>query len=63
MLHAVVTPVLMGLLFFGALMPVGLLIRLLGKDILHLRREAEAATYWVSCDGAGSRPDAMKDQF
>lgn len=63
LLHGVVTPVLMGLIFFGALMPMGLLMRLMGKDLLRLRRDAAATSYWLACPDAGARTDTMKDQF
>ena len=61
-LHDIVNPVIMGLLFVTSIVPIGLLMRLLGKDFLRLRRDPSAATYWIPC-GAAERPDAMKDQF
>lgn len=61
-LHAVVNPILMGLLFVVSIVPIGLLTRLLGKDFLRLRRDPAAETYWIACDPA-NRQDAMKDQF
>lgn len=61
-LHGIVNPVMMGLLFAVAILPVGLLMRLAGKDPLRLRFEPAADTYWIACDPP-DRPDAMKDQF
>ena len=61
-LHAIVNPVIMGLLFVVSIVPIGLVMRLLGKDFLRLRRDPGAATYWIPCEAA-TRPDAMKDQF
>jgi len=61
-LHAAVSPVVMGLLFFVSIVPIGLLMRLSGKDVLRLRRDPSAETYWIACDPA-DRHDAMKDQF
>jgi predicted membrane metal-binding protein len=61
-LHGIVNPVMMGLLFAVAILPVGLLMRLAGKDPLRLRFEPGADSYWVACDPP-DRPDAMKDQF
>ena len=62
-LHAVVTPLLMGLIFFLVVTPTGWLMRRFGKDILHLRRDPDAATYWVDCAAATDRVQPMKDQF
>lgn len=62
-LHMVVTPLMMGAIFFVAVMPMGLLLRLLGKDVLKLRRDPAVKSYWVACEGSGARPGAMKDQF
>jgi predicted membrane metal-binding protein len=62
LLHAIVNPLLMGLVFAVAIVPLGLVLRLLGKDLLRLRRDPSAATYWIARE-ASARPDAMKDQF
>ena len=63
LLHAIVNPILMGLVFALAIVPTGLLLRLAGKDPLRLRRDPAAATYWVACGGGANRADGMKDQF
>lgn len=62
-LHAVVSPLMMGAIYFVAVMPIGLLMRLLGKDVLKLRRDPAVKSYWIACEGIGARPGAMKDQF
>jgi len=45
-LGRIVAPVLLGLIFFVVVMPMGLLLRLLGKDLLRLRRDPSDTTYW-----------------
>jgi len=62
-LHKVVNPIVMALVFFGAVVPTGLIVRLLGKDLLRLRRQADANTYWIERRPAGPAPESMKDQF
>lgn len=42
----VVSIVVMALLFFGLLTPVGLVFRLMGRDILNRRFDPGASTYW-----------------
>jgi hypothetical protein len=63
LLSMVMSPVVMALLYFGAVLPVGLLMRAFGKDPLRLRREPAAATYWIDRPAAEQRADAMRDQF
>src|SRR5262249_36267860 len=47
-LHRIVNPVVMTLLFVTTIVPVGLLMQGFGKDPLRLRREPEAPTYWIA---------------
>lgn len=62
-LHYVVSPVAMALLFFLAFLPVGLLLRLFGKDVLRLRREPESSSYWIVRNPPGPPPASMTEQF
>jgi hypothetical protein len=63
LLHKVVNPIMMALVFFGAVLPTGLVMRALGKDPLRLKRQPEAHTYWIERRPAGPTPESMKDQF
>ncbi len=58
-LSAVMTRVILGITFFAVIMPIGLLLRITGKDLLSLKLEADKSTYWrpVEKDGPGTRPD------
>ena len=47
LLHRVVNPVIMALLFYGTVLPTGLVMRMLGKDLLRLKREPDADSYWI----------------
>lgn len=49
----VVSPVILGLLFFLVVTPLGLVMRLAGKDLLRLRRHPGSATYWQPARGGG----------
>jgi hypothetical protein len=40
--------VLLGLLYYGLLTPLGLVFRLLGRDALGLRRRPGQASYWTA---------------
>jgi hypothetical protein len=43
----VMTRVLLSLVFFGLVVPIGLVLRLVGKDLLRLRIDREAGSYWL----------------
>jgi hypothetical protein len=62
-LHHVVTPVVMGLLFFLAVTPVGVLMRATGKDPMRLKRDSAVASYWIARTPPGPAPDSLKTQF
>jgi len=62
-LHKVMTPLVMGILFYGAVTPVALLMRVFGKDPLRRQFEPEAKTYWITREPPGPDPDSMRDQF
>ncbi|MGE0151108.1 MAG: SxtJ family membrane protein [Reyranellaceae bacterium] len=63
LLHRVVNPLVMGLLFFVAITPMGLAVRLLGKDLLRLKRDPAAASYWIERNPPGPPADSMRRQF
>jgi hypothetical protein len=63
LLHRIVNPVIMGLLFFGTVLPTGLVMRALGKDLLRLKRQPDADSYWIVRQPPGPSPETMKDQF
>jgi hypothetical protein len=62
LLHGIVNPVVMGLLFYGTIWPTGLAMRFRGKDLLRLRREPYAESYWIARK-PGPAPETMRDQF
>jgi hypothetical protein len=58
----VLTPLLMGLLFYGLVTPVGALMRVFGKDLLRLRRDTAAPSYWILRPPPGPSRDSMTRQ-
>jgi hypothetical protein len=63
LLHRIVSPIALGLIFYAAVLPTGLLLRLFGKDLLRLRREPRSRTYWIERTPPGPPPGSLKDQF
>ena len=58
-LGKIISPVIMGIIFFLVVTPIGLIMRLLGKDVLNLKYNNKK-TYWIEKNGPKSR---MKNQF
>jgi hypothetical protein len=63
LLHKIVNPIVMALLFYATVLPTGLVMRLMGKDMLRLKRQPEANSYWIARQPPGPSPETMKDQF
>jgi hypothetical protein len=63
LLGRIVSPVVMAIIFYVAVLPTGLVMRLLGKDLLRLRVDPEAESYWIHRDPPGPAPDSLKQQF
>ncbi len=62
-LHAIINPVVMGLLFYATVTPIGLLGRWLGRDPLRLRFDPQVNTYWIDRHPPGPAPGTMPRQF
>lgn len=63
LLFCIVNPVIMLFVYVTTIVPIGLLLRLWGKDPLRLKRDAAAKSYWILRDGEGPSPESMKNQF
>lgn len=63
LLHKIVSPIVMGILYFGTVTPIGLLLRAFGKDVLNQKLDREAETYWITIDPAKSAKSSMRNQF
>lgn len=62
-LGKIVSPIVLGALFFLAVLPMGLFMRLRGKDLLRLKMDPGAKSYWIERTPPGPAPDTMKNQF
>ena len=56
----IVSPVVMGIVFFIVVTPTGLIMRLLGKDLLRINKNESISTYWIDRE---KKTDTMKRQF
>lgn len=63
LLGKIMTPIVMGLLYFVTITPIGLIMRATGKDPLRTRLEPEAETYWQKRDAESQPLNSMRDQY
>lgn len=60
-LGKIVNPIVLGIIFFGILTPISILIRLFGRDVLQLKRRP-VTSYWTDRTTMGPA-DHFKNQF
>ena len=60
MLGTVVSPIVMGIVYFGVITPIGIILKLFGKDVLNLKIDKNKNIYWTL---KKKIPSKMKDQF
>ena len=58
-LGRLVSPIIMGVIFFLVVTPIGLIMRIIGKDLLNLKFNKNKS-YWIEKAGPKSK---MKNQF
>lgn len=63
LLHHIISPVVLGLMFYTVFTPIGLWMRMVGKRPLHLRFDPAAETYWMPRDPPGPPAESFKNQF
>jgi hypothetical protein len=63
LLHRVVSPLVLGLVFFSTVTPIAMVLRALGKDPLRLRFDSAASTYWIERRPPGPAGHTMPNQF
>ena len=59
LLGKIISPIIMGIIFFLVVTPIAVIMRLLKKDLLNLKFK-ENNTYWIDKSGPKSK---MKNQF
>ena len=59
LLGKIVSPLVMGIIFFLVVTPTGIIMRILKKDLLNLKYSGDKS-YWIKKKGPKSK---MKDQF
>ena len=63
LLHRVVSPVVLGVIFYGVFTPVGFVMRMARRDTMKRKFEPTAPTYWIRRNPPGPAVDSFRDQF
>ena len=59
LLGNIISPIVMGIIFFLVITPIAMIMKILGKDLLSLKKNKNN-TYWIKKTGLKSK---MKNQF
>jgi len=62
-LNRIVSPIVTGVLFYVVVTPISILFRWQGKDLLRLRADVGATSYWIERNPRGPAPETMSNQF
>ena len=62
LLSKIVSPIVLGVLFFGLITPVAVVTRIFKRDELRLKKTA-ADSHWRHRDPAGPAPESFANQF
>ena len=63
LLHRIVTPVILAFVFVSTVVPTALVMRLMGKDPMHLKFAPRSNSYWIKRKTDEPAPDTMRNQF
>jgi hypothetical protein len=63
LLGSIVSPVVMFVIYATTVLPIGLIMRLLGKDLLRLKINEADASFWIVRAPPGPEPESLKEQF
>lgn len=63
LLGCVVGPIALGVVYLISVVPVGLVLRAMGKDPLSLKFDRSRESYWIPREPGGYDPKSMKKPF
>ena len=62
LLGKIISPIVLGLVFFLLISPISIILRLIGRDELKLKK-LHNKTYWIIRSNVLIKPESFKDQF
>lgn len=63
LLHSITSPIILGIMFYLVILPIGLIMRLLGKDLLRLKFDRASSSYWIRREPPGPEKTSLNRQF
>ena len=63
LLHAIVSPVVLAIIYFIILTPFGAVQRLAGRDTMRRNFDPKTDSYWISRDPPGPPAESFRNQF
>ncbi len=63
LLAKIVNPVIMAIIYFLLFVPIGLGMKLFGRDALHMKRPVGANSFWIDRSSDVPAAETMKNQF
>ena len=63
LLSKIITPIVMGLIFFVTVVPIGLIRRIRNPDPLNQKFDPDADSYWIQRDPEMDKQTSMRKQF
>ena len=63
LLHRIVNPLILGVIFYGVFTPIAIGMRLFGRDALKLKLAPAAKSYWVPREPPGPPAGSLNRQF
>ena len=55
-----IAPIVMGIIYFFVVTPTGLIMKMLGKDLLNLKKSNKESSYWIKKNNSNN---SLKNQF
>jgi hypothetical protein len=62
-MHRVMSPLVMGAVFFICITPIAAIMRWRGRDLLSLKRRPDLTSYWIERDASSPDAQSMKNQY
>lgn len=63
LLGRIINPIVMLVIYVVTILPIGLLLKIFGKDLLLLKFDNSASSYWIHRQPPGPEPDSLEEQF
>lgn len=63
LLGRIINPLVMLIIYVVTVVPIGIILRLVGKDLLSLKIDDSTSSYWIVRAPPGPEPKSLEDQF